>query len=131
MSEIAEQLKRRSMRFALDVCALIKGLPWQEPGPTVKRQLARASTGVAFNYRSCCRARSHAEFTSRIAVVSEEADESYGWLEFIEAAGLLRGKELMRLIHEGDELAAIFSATLGTARYNQRNQTGPAVTKDA
>src|SRR5262245_14166670 len=110
------------MRFALDACALIKHLPLDEPGPTVKRQLARAATGVAFNYRSCCRSRSHTEFTSRIAVVSEEADESFGWLEFIEAAGLLSGKELTRLVQESDELAAIFSATLGTARYNERNK---------
>jgi four helix bundle protein len=120
MSEISEQLKRRTMRFALDVCALIKKLPWDEPGPTVKRQLARASTGIAFNYRSSCRARSHAEFTSRIAIVSEEADESLGWLEFIDAASLLTGTELARLVQESDELAAIFSATLGTARENER-----------
>ena len=110
------------MRFALDVCALIKHLPFDEPGPTVKRQLARASTGVAFNYRSCCRSRSHTDFTARIGVVSDEADESLGWLEFIEAAGLLSGNELTRLVREGDELAAIFAATLGTARYYERNR---------
>src|SRR5204862_311263 len=55
MSEQTELLKQRTMRFALDVCALIKHLPHDEPGPTVKRQLAKASTGVAFNYRSSFR----------------------------------------------------------------------------
>jgi four helix bundle protein len=121
MSEVTEQLKARTMRFALDVCALIRKLPRDEPGPTVKRQLAKASTGVAFNYRSSCRSRSHTEFTARIAVVAEEADESLGWLEFTQAGNLLASPELTRLVRESDELAAIFSASAGTARAKERN----------
>jgi len=78
MSEQADLLKARTMRFALDVCALIKHLPHEEPGPTVKRQLAKSSTGLAFNYRASCRARSHAEFTAKIGLVAEEADETQG-----------------------------------------------------
>src|SRR5437667_1763223 len=121
MSQISEQLKQRTMRFALDVCQLIKQLPPHEPGPTVKRQLARSSTGVAFNYRSSCRSRSHAEFTARIAVVAEEADESLGWLEFIATGKLIDSPELTRLMRESDELAAIFSASAATARAKERN----------
>lgn len=121
MSEATEALKARTMRFALDVCAMIRHLPSEEPGPTVKRQLAKASTGVAFNYRSSCRSRSHAEFTARIGVVAEEADESYGWLEFIDAAKLFASDELTRLVQESAELVAIFSASVGTARYKERN----------
>jgi four helix bundle protein len=120
MSEIADQLKRRTMRFALDVCALIRDLPTFEPGPTAQRQLARAATGVAFNYRATCRARSHTEFTARMGVVVEEADESQGWLEFIEAGELLKSTTLTRLIGEATELVAITSAAYGTARYNER-----------
>ena len=39
MSEQAELLKARTMRFSLDVCGLLKQLPYDEPGPTVRRQL--------------------------------------------------------------------------------------------
>ena len=92
MGEAAELLKQRTMRFALDVCDLIKQLPSIEPGPTVRRQLARAATSVAFNYRASCRARSHDEFTARIGSVAEETDESQGWLDFIEAARLIESK---------------------------------------
>jgi four helix bundle protein len=121
MSEAAERLKERTTRFALDVCELIKRLPEAEPGPTVQRQLAKAATSVAFNYRASCRARSHAEFTARIGIVAEEADESQGWLEFIEAAKLVVSTEVTRLVAESHELTAIFSASVGTARYKQRN----------
>ena len=122
MSEQAERLKERTMRFAVDVCRLIKDLPFAEPGPTVRRQLAKSSTSVAFNYRASCRARSHDEFTARIGVVAEEADESQGWLEFIAELKLLSSPELVRLIKESAELCAIVSASAGTARHNQRNR---------
>jgi four helix bundle protein len=120
MSAEAEELKRRTMRFALDVCALIRQLPNVEPGPVARHQLARSSTSVAFNYRAACRARSHAEFTAKIGLVSEESDESLGWLEFIEAAQLVKSSELGRLLVEADELCAVFSASAGTARAKER-----------
>ena len=121
MSEQAEVLKARTMRFALDVCRLIRLLPSWEPGPTVCHQLAKASTSVAFNYRASCRARSHAEFTAKIGTVAEESDESLGWLEFIEAAELIAASaDLPRLAAEARELLAISSASLGTARRRKR-----------
>ena len=122
MSEEAERLKQRTMRFALDVCELIKQLPHLEPGSLIRYQLAKSATSVAFNYRASCRARSHAEFTAKIGLVAEEADESQGWLEFIEASRLIRSTALTRLIGESCELVAIFSASVGTARHNQRNR---------
>jgi four helix bundle protein len=121
MSEIAEQLKSRTMRFALDVCDLITHLPDSEPSQTARRQLAKAATSVAFNYRAACRGRSHKEYTAKIGLVAEEADESLGWLEFIEAACLLPSTALTHLIAECRELAAIMSASYGTARYKERH----------
>lgn len=122
MSDIADDMKRRTMQFALDVCALIKHLPDAEPGPTVRRQLAKSSTGLAINYRASCRARSHAEFTAKTGLVAEEADETQGWLEFIEAGKLIASTEVERLLAEATALTKIVSASYGTARYNERNR---------
>ena len=91
------------MKFALDVCKLIRLLPYDEPGPTVKRQLAKSSTSMAFNYRSSCRARSHRDFTSKIGLVAEESDESQGWLDFIRAAELIKSGEVQRLLTEATD----------------------------
>ena len=60
-------------------------------------------------------------YTAKIGLVAEEADESVGWLEFIEAARLLTSPELIPLIVESRELSAIMSASFGTARYKERN----------
>ena len=102
------------MQFALDVSELLKVLPTSEPGPTVKRQLAKSATSVAANYRAACRARSHAEFTARIGTVAEEADESSFWLEFIAAARMVSAPQLAQLQAERRESLAIF---LGDSRH--------------
>jgi four helix bundle protein len=122
MSDVADVMKARTMRFALEVCALIQHLPAAEPGPTVRHQLARSATSVAFNYRASCRARSHAEFTAKTGLVAEEADESQGWLEFIQAGQLITSADVARLLAEATELTKIVSASYGTARYNERNR---------
>jgi hypothetical protein len=46
MSEQSELLKARTRRFALDVIKLIPLFPSQEPGPTIRRQLARSATSM-------------------------------------------------------------------------------------
>ena len=87
--------------------------------------VGKGSTSVAFNYRAACRGRSHTEYTAKIGVLSEEADESLGWLEFAEAAALMKSDDLTRLIREADELAAIMSASYGTAREKERLRRVP------
>ena len=57
------------------------------------KQLLRCGTSVA-NYRAACRARSRAEFISRIGIVAEEADESALCLEMIGESKILNGNRL-------------------------------------
>jgi hypothetical protein len=71
---------------------------------------------------AACRGRSHAEYTPRRSRVAEESDESLGWLEFIDAAQLLKSEDLNRLLAESREIAAIMSSSYGTARYKERNK---------
>jgi four helix bundle protein len=120
MSEQADRLKERTFRFALDVIELAKAFPVDEPGPAVRRQLTRAAMSIGANYRAACRARSHADFTSRIAVVSEEADESVYWWDVAAGARLTTSPALPRLQQESLELTAIFSRAVGTARMNAK-----------
>jgi four helix bundle protein len=122
VSEQSERLKERTRRFALDVLKLVKTLPQSEPGPLIRRQLAKAATSVDMNYRASCRARSHAEFTAKIGVVAEEADESAEWLDLVAEAKLITSQELNALRGESRELLAIFSASAGTARRNARSR---------
>jgi four helix bundle protein len=82
----------------------------------VAGQLLNAATSVAANYRAVCRARSHAEFTAKLCIVLEEADEAQFWLEFLRDCSLADSGELTALIEEAGELVAIFTAARRTAK---------------
>ena len=81
------QMQQRTKDFALRIVRLFRVLPKNVEGQVLGRQLLRAGTSVAANYRATCRARSHAEFISKMSVVLEEVDESSFWLELLADAG--------------------------------------------
>ena len=124
MNSWGEELKARTRRFALDVIRLVRAMPYDAATESMKRQLVRAATGVSANYRSACRARSHAEFTARIGVVLEEADESEGWLDLFRQADANGSSELQRLLQESHELVWLFAAANRTARARTKRRSG-------
>ncbi|MCU1331745.1 MAG: hypothetical protein JWM08_737 [Candidatus Angelobacter sp.] len=83
------------------------------------KQLLGCGTSVAANYRAVCRARSKAEFISRMGIVAEEADESVLWLELLEDTSIVRHERLEDILKEAKELVAIFSTSLKTAKDNR------------
>ena len=77
------QMKQRTKEFAKQIIKLCRQLPKNREGRLIGDQLFRSGTSVAANYRSACRARSRADFISKLSIVEEEADESLFWLEII------------------------------------------------
>ena len=51
-------------------------------------------------------------------IVTEEADESYFWLEFIIDEDMLTNTQVESLVQEANELTAIFTSSRKTARRN-------------
>jgi len=60
-----------------------QALPRTRETNVIGQQILRSATSVAANYRAAGRARSKAEFVSKIGVVIEEADETVFWLEIL------------------------------------------------
>lgn len=116
-----EELKKRTYHFALAIIKLIGELPNTKAGNTAGYQLVRSGTSVAANYRTALKARSNADFISKITVVEEESDESLFWLELIRDSDLLPAERLQSLIRESKELTAIFTSTGKTSREKIRN----------
>ena len=50
---------------------------------SIYKQLIRSSTSVAANFHAAIRARSQAEYYSKICIVVEECDETYFWLDWL------------------------------------------------
>jgi len=113
-----EELKKRTKLFALLIIKLVDDLPNTKSGYTIGNQIIRSGTSVGANYRSSCRARSNADFISKITIVEEECDETLYWLELISESDMLPQERLQKIMKEADELTAIFTASGKTARNN-------------
>ena len=77
--------------------------PEGSPGNVIGRQLSRCGTFVGANYRAACRARSSAEFCSKMGIVEEEADESIYWMELLIDANLVAPELMANLINESND----------------------------
>lgn len=62
------------------------------------------------------RARSQADFISKLGLVEEEADESLYWMELIVDSGLVDQRKMQDIMNEANELIAIFSASIITSK---------------
>lgn len=113
--EAREDLKPRTKQFSLRVIHLCESLPVKPAAKVIANQLLRSATSVGANYRAARRARSNADFVSKIGIVLEEADESVYWLELLKESGLVREQKLAALLQEAEELVAIFAASKITA----------------
>ena len=51
-----------------------------------------------------------------MSVVVEEADETVFWLELLRDGGIMKAEQIDDLVRESNELAAIFAASLRTAK---------------
>jgi four helix bundle protein len=116
-----EDLKKRTRIFAVEVIKFTETLPKSGTADVICRQLVRSGTSVGANYRSSCRAKSTADFISKMGYVEEEADETMYWLELLEEAGIKNKQEIAKLWKEADEIVAMTVASIRTARKKPRS----------
>ena len=114
------QMKKRTKEFAKEIIKLCRKLPDNREGRLVGNQIFRSGTSVAANYRAACRARSNADFISKLAIVEEEADETLFWLEIIDEMKILGDAFIGSLMKENDEIIAIIVASIKTARQKKK-----------
>lgn len=111
-----EAFKLRTKGLSLRVIKLFQSLPKTDEARIIGKQLLRSATSVAANYRASCRARSGAEFYSKISIVVEEADETLFWLELLLEAQIISKEKLSLLMDEYEEVLKIVT----TVRYNRK-----------
>lgn len=114
----ADELEDRTKKFALRIIKLVESLPRTFVASHIGKQLLKAGTSVAANYRAARRARSKNEFYSKISIVVEEADESVLGMEMLIDAGIVKKELLVDLIQEGTEILKIMSRSRKTAKQN-------------
>src|ERR1700761_4801867 len=100
----AEQFRNRTKKFVIDNIKFYRSLPKTEEAKIVGKQLLRSSSSVGSNYRAACRARSQAEFHSKISIVVEETDESVFWMEILVEAEIVKQNDINPLMKEANEI---------------------------
>jgi 23S rRNA-intervening sequence protein len=96
-------LRLRTRSFALRIVRLFTSLPKVAEAQVLGKQLLRSGTSVGAHYHEATRARSNAEFISKLQ----------GGLQ---DSGIVRKEQLSGLCQEADELAAILVASVKTVK---------------
>jgi four helix bundle protein len=109
------ELRERFANFAVRIRKATRPIARDVETRDVASQLRRSANGAASNHRAAGLARSHREFTSRIAEALTEADEALFWLEHIDAGEMLPGG-VAALRNEAQQLVKILARSHETAK---------------
>lgn len=107
--DFVTNLKNRTKSFVLEAIKFYQSIPKTEEAKIIGRQFMRSSSSVGANYRAACRARSKAEFFSKLSIVIEEADETAFWLEILIEAEITNNESANKLLGEVNEILAIMA----------------------
>lgn len=111
-----ENIAARLRLFAASVVRLCRRLPDDPAAKHIARQLVRAATGGGANYEEARGAESLADFIHKLGIANKELRESLYWLQLTQEAELLVDDELAALVREANELVAILTASIRTAK---------------
>ena len=103
-----QDLRKRTKEFALRVIKLYAALPKTTESQVLGKQVLRSGTSVGAHYREACRAKSNADFISKIEGGLQELEETSYWLELLCEANIIPVTRLESLQQETNELIAMF-----------------------
>jgi four helix bundle protein len=102
------ELRSRTKTFALRIIRLYVSLPKTTEAQVLGKQVLRSGTSVGAHYREAQRAKSDADFISKVEGGLQELDETAYWLELLVESKIVAERKLAVLMKETDELTAIF-----------------------
>jgi four helix bundle protein len=111
-----QDLKTRTKAYALRIIRLYVALPKSTEAQVLGRQMLRSGTSVGAHYREAIRARSTAEFVSKMEGGLQELEETAYWLELLAESGIMTHERLQDLCRETGEVIAIFVPSVNTAK---------------
>jgi four helix bundle protein len=120
-ADFADAFKSRTKKQAIAIIKFLKTIKANEEMYVIKNQLIKSATSTAANYRATCRAKSKADFVSKLGIVHEEADETVFWLEVLEELDYT-DSELSKLKNESEEILKVVAKSIATSRANNYNK---------
>jgi len=93
-------------------------LPKTTVAQVLGKQVLRSGTSVGANYCEANRARSKAEFISKMGDCLKELDETMYWLELLVEADIVSHDNMAALMDETRQITAIFVSIINSAKQN-------------
>jgi four helix bundle protein len=111
----------RSFDYALRAIKLFQYLQGARnpAGWVLSKQYLRSGTSIGANIEEAQSAESRADFIHKYGIARKEAKESLYWLRLLSASGIVRLDKIAGLIKETEELIAIISSIILTAKRNK------------
>ncbi|NEQ98816.1 MAG: four helix bundle protein [Cyanothece sp. SIO2G6] len=109
-------LRDRTKQFALRIVRLYSVLPQKTEAQVIGKQLLRSGTSTGAHYREATRARSPAEYISKISGGLQELEESIYWIELLVEAEIIAKAKVEKLLQEAEELTAILVTCINKAK---------------
>ena len=114
--ERGKDLKVRTKSFALRIIKLYSALPRSTEAQVIGKQILRSGTSVGAQYREACRARSDAEFVSKLESSLQELEETMYWLELLVESQIFPAQKIQSLHEEAEQLMAILVTSIKTVK---------------
>ena len=111
-------LQERLKAYALSIIKLYGELPKKTETQVIGRQFLRSGTSPGAQHREANRARSKAEFISKMESALQELDETDYWLDLLKTSALFASPLVDALLDETGQLMAIFTTIIKNAKNN-------------
>ena len=119
-----QYLENRLVDFASAIIRLTKNLKKDTSSKLLANQILRSATSSALNYGEAQNAQSKKDFIHKASIVLKELRETHINLQIIYKSGLhIDREEITTLLKENDELLAIFTASIITAKNNLKQES--------
>jgi four helix bundle protein len=114
-----KDLENRLVNFASNVIKLTHSLKQDISSKVLIEQIIRSATSSALNYGEAQNAQSKKDFIHKASIVQKELRETHINLQIMHKGKLsINEEEIYQLLAENNELLAIFTASIITAKKN-------------
>jgi four helix bundle protein len=123
---VAEQRKigERLLDYSARVIKLVDALPNTLVGRRIADQLLRSAMYAGANYEEAQGAESKEDFTHKLQIALKELRESGYWLQLLVRSGKIPVNKMDRLIDESNQLRAMISKAVATAKGKAKPPNG-------
>ncbi|MBP7829410.1 MAG: four helix bundle protein [Kiritimatiellae bacterium] len=121
--EKPRDLKKRMRQYSLDIIEMYCALPQNDRvAQVLGRQVLNSGTSPGAHHREASRARSDAEFISKMEGGLQELEETDYWMDLLVGSGRVVQERMRGLIEETNELMAIFVSSVNTVKRRKKRK---------